>query len=67
MIQVFNITDDNGNQYEVNSLDVLATKLKVEIERVVRTNCECTIRLHDEVNDLVHEIKVTDGGEEDDG
>ena len=63
-MRIFNVTDDVGNETEETSLAPLLAKLGVEIERVVRVECECTVRIHNDVNDIACEFKITDGGEE---
>lgn len=64
MTQIYNVTYDDGKVTEEATLLKVLNIIKREVERSVRVNCEATIRIHDDVNDLVHEIKITDGGEE---
>lgn len=66
MTQVYLITDDNGVAAEHGSLDFILEKIKKEIEQSVRTNCACTVRVHDNVNDIISESLIQDAGEDDD-
>jgi len=66
MTQVYLITDDNGVAAEHGSLNFILEKIKVEIEQSVLINTECTIRIYDDVNDIISERRIQDAGEDDD-
>jgi len=64
MKQIYLVTNDDGTQQEVDSLDNLFDKLKAIVIGTVRMDIEATIRIHDKASGIVAEYKVNDAGEE---